>query len=415
MADKIIPGIRSEIDKLETVIVHTPGSEVENMTPANAERALYSDILNLPVALEEYRQFKSVLDMYAGTLEVSELLRDVLDIPEARKKLITNVCDGTANCKLSRELEPLENDRLALVLIQGLPRKNNTLTNFLSDEKFSLMPLHNFFFTRDSASIHNNCVLISKMASQVRAREAGIMEVIFTHHPLFSGNIVSAANNTPELRYEGGDILTAREDILVIGKGLRTSSQGIDFLIDNIKKDRSKKKHILVQELPSKPESFIHLDMVFTFLDRDQCMVYEPLILKNNKYQTVRIDIENGKVSSIDYVDNLLSGLSSLGMDLAPLYTGGKEDLWMQEREQWHSGANFFAMGPGQILGYERNQYTMDELNRNGYDIVSAEDIINGKTKKPDSGKFLISMKGSELARGGGGARCMTMPVKRSS
>ena len=48
--------VQSEIGKLNGVIIHTPGEEVENMTPENAERALYSDIINLSIARKEYKQ-----------------------------------------------------------------------------------------------------------------------------------------------------------------------------------------------------------------------------------------------------------------------------------------------------------------------------------------------------------------------
>ncbi len=417
MNNTITPQIFSEIDTIGTVIIHTPGPEVENMNPENAERALYSDILNLSVALQEYRQFSAVLAKFAQCLEVSDLLREVLDIPAARKSLLNNICLGTEQKNINRELEELNTKDLADVLIKGLPKTPDTLSNFLSKERFSLKPLHNFFFTRDSAVVHNNSIFVSKMASMVRAREARIMEIIFTYHPSFSNKIITPSKDIPaaeKIRYEGGDILSAREDILLIGKGMRTSSQGIDFIIDNIKQDKSLKKHILVQELPSAPESFIHLDMVFTLLDREYCMVFEPLILKKNKYQTVRIDIENGKVKSINYVDNLPAGLKSLGIDLKPIHTGGTRDLWIQEREQWHSGANFFALGPGKVLGYARNEYTMDELNNHGYKIITANELLNGSIHPSDDSKFVIALDGSELARGGGGARCMTMPIVRT-
>jgi len=139
----------------------------------------------------------------------------------------------------------------------------------------------------------------------------------------------------------------------------------------------------------------------------------EPIILKNNKYQTVHIDIENGQVKSIQYIDNLLSGLESLGMSLKPIFTGGTKDLWIQEREQWHSGANFFALGPGKVLGYSRNEYTMEEMNKHGYEIIKAKDFLDGIRVPGSNDQFVIALEGSELARGGGGARCMTMPIVR--
>jgi arginine deiminase len=100
-------------------------------------------------------------------------------------------------------------------------------------------------------------------------------------------------------------------------------------------------------------------------------------------------------------------------MDLKPIICGGTKDLWIQEREQWHSGANFFAVGPGKVIGYGRNVYTMEEMNKNGYEILQAKDIIEGKKDAGKYEKYVVSLDGSELPRGGGGARCMTMPVRR--
>ena len=417
MNERINIDVKSEIDPLKTVILHTPGPEVENMNPENAERALYSDILNLSVARKEYTQFSKVLSHFAQTLEVSDLLEEVLELPVAREALIHSIADESNNERLINRLEMLNTQELSVALIEGLNKCNDNLTNFLRKGRFSLMPLHNFFFTRDSAVVFGNDILISKMASKVRARESFIMDIIFNYHPFFQKATLTPDKNTGNwrnIRYEGGDIIIAREDILVIGSGLRTSTQGIDFITDTVKTP-GEKKYILVQELPSEPESFIHLDMVFTFLDKNQCMVFEPVILKSNKYHTVLITVDNGKVSNIEYVSNIPAGLKKLGMDMQPVFCGGTKDEWVQEREQWHSGANFFTLAPGKVMGYGRNTYTMEEMNRNGYEIIKAKDLIENKVSVENTKKFVIALEGSELSRGGGGARCMTMPISRKS
>ncbi|NPA45091.1 MAG: arginine deiminase, partial [Chlorobi bacterium] len=192
----------------------------------------------------------------------------------------------------------------------------------------------------------------------------------------------------------------------------RTSSQGIDYIskfinsTDNI-------KHIIVQELPETPESFIHLDMVFTLLDNDRCMVYEPLIMKKSKYATLHLIIENKKIKSIKEVSNIPSILNDLGMPVKPISCGNGKFQY-QEREQWHSGANFFAFAPGKIIGYERNTNTIEALNNDGFEVLKATDVISGKKNVDDYKKVVVTIQGSELSRGGGGARCMTMPIRRT-
>ena len=420
MTSRIKTSVNSEIGKLEAVILHQPGSEVENMTPVNAERALYSDILNLPIASREYQQLKGVLDTVCTTLEVADLLEEVLHSGESKNKLIAKICTNESVSELHPVLLEAQPKLLAKLLIEGIALEKNNLTNYLSNERFLLRPLHNLFFTRDSAMGLNDSMLIGKMANVVRDREALIMDAIFNSHELFETKVINLGEYTrhgkpvKSLTIEGGDFQVAREDVFVIGTGIRTSSQGIDFLIEQLQLDSAKKYHLIIQELPSSPESFIHLDMVFTFLDRDSCMVYNPIITELNKFRTIHIKIEGGKVAQISEQPNILIALKKLGIDLKPISCGGKEDLWVQEREQWHSGANFLAIAPGKVIGYERNSHTVDELHRNGYEVIKAIDIINGIKKVDDYSKCVITIVGSELARGGGGARCMTMPVRRS-
>jgi arginine deiminase len=409
----------SEFGQLEGVIIHTPGLEVEEMTPENAERALYSDILNLSVAGDEYSTFKGVLNKITQTFEIRDLLSDILNDVLVKTALLTAICGNEGAMEILPKLSDQNAPEIARQLIQGVYLERNNLTRYLSQERFSLRPLHNFLFTRDASMTFGNEVLIGKMASKVRDREAIIMEAIFNHHPMlntFTINPNTSENirNYPDISIEGGDFQVGREDVLVIGTGIRTSTQGIDFILEYIKSKKDSLKHVLIQELPDTPESFIHLDMVFTFLDIDACMVYEPLIMGTNRFHTIHIQVENGEVVSIEEEKNLPKALKKLGIDMKPVKCGGGIDSWTQEREQWHSGANFFAFAPGKVIGYERNIHTIEQLNRSGFQIVQAKELLSGMCDIPE-GKCVITIPGSELARGGGGARCMTMPVRRKN
>lgn len=407
--------VNSEIGTLEGVILHTPGSEVENMTPETVQKALYSDILNLDVATYEYNQFRGVLEKYTNTYQVRDLLKEILKDEKVKSELVHSICDHERVGKLKSKLINLDSESLTTALVEGVEITRDNLSKFLTKERFELSPLHNFFFTRDASIAVGNEVLISKMASRIRDRESLIMEAIFDFHPLFDTQTVNSASSRhvcKEFSFEGGDFIVAREDVLLIGTGSRTTPKGIDFIIDHYKNSKQK-QHIIVQELPYEPESFIHLDMVFTFVDKDTCVIYEPLIMHSSRFLTIHITIENGKVRIVEE-ENIPEALRKIGMDIKTINCGGTKDIMIQEREQWHSGANFFALGPGQIIGYGRNIYTIEELSRHGFEVIRAKDIIRGNEEIKKDQKCVITIEGAELSRGGGGCRCMTMPIRRS-
>ncbi|RKZ14388.1 arginine deiminase, partial [bacterium] len=226
MAGKFPIAVDSETGRLTGVVMHEPGSEIANMTPENAERALYSDILNLAVAADEYAQLKGVLEKRTRIFGVKDLLADILLNPQVRSELVARICaaeDMPAIADMLADCEPRELSRL---LIEGVPLVKDNLSRFLSRDRYSLPPLHNFFFSRDAAAVVGDRVLVSRMANQVRGREACIMEAIFDYHPDLGATTVNPAllgGSGPTAPLEGGDVLVAAPDILLMGLGARTS------------------------------------------------------------------------------------------------------------------------------------------------------------------------------------------------
>lgn len=401
--------VSSETGTLRAVLLHRPGVEIERMTPLNAAHALYSDILNKPIVDHEYANFSGVLEKWTDVYYVEDILEKLLDDSEVRRHLVEESCDmDDCDDDLSEKLMGLPSKKLADILIEGY---EDPEWDGASDDRYLLKPLYNLFFTRDASSTVYNRVLINSMSFEVRERETLIYEAIFKH--FFKVDTLNAMAWDRDARTEGGDVQIAAPDLLCIGQGIRTNTKGIKYLAQTFAKERER-FNILVQELPKSPESFIHLDMVFTFLGKHQCMAFEPMLKKTGLFagkDTTLITIEKGNISYTK-VPNIVKGLQSLGWDIEPVIGGGC-DPWNQLREQWHSGANFFSLGDGKIMGYRRNTHTIDALDKAGFAVLNAEDIVSGKVDMHSYEKFVAAFPGSELPRAGGGARCMTMPILR--
>jgi arginine deiminase len=338
------------------------------------------------------------LNKWTKTYQVKELLAEILLNKEVKSSLVSKILAAEKKEELFAELIDKDNTELATILIEGYKKGNG----------FALNPLYNLFFTRDASSSVYDKVLIHSMSTDVRDRESFVMEAIFKNR--FSTETINP-RVCEGAHTEGGDVLIAREDVLFIGNGCRTNKAGIDFLTKYYAA-RKERQHIIVQQLPEKPESFIHLDMVFTMLAKDRCMIYEPII-KNSlgKFAVTHIEIDNGQIY-YHQRNNMLEATKKLGFDFEPVLCGGDDYLY-QDREQWHSGANFFALGEGKILGYARNTHTIDALNNAGFEVLRAEDVCEDKVNMRDYERFVVTFDAAELPRGGGGARCMTMPIKR--
>lgn len=408
--------VSSETGRLRAVLLRKPGIEIERMTPFNATQALFSDILDKPTVDTEYGLFSGILERWTNVYYVEDILKELLSDDAIRLHLVGESLRHDRRTSQQQQvvsglydyLMALDSPQLAHVLIEGYEKEH---WDGFSDDRYLLKPLYNLLFTRDASATIYDRVLINSMSFEVRERETLIYEAIFSK--FFGVKLLNAATYNHHARTEGGDIHVAAPDLLCVGEGIRTNAKGIDFLAQTFAREK-KHMNILVQELPKEPDSFIHLDMVFTFLSQHHCMVFEPLLRKEGLFDgkaTTLISIDNGKISYRP-VPDIIRGLTMLGWDITPVYCGGA-DSWVQLREQWHSGANFFALGDGKVMGYRRNTHTIDALDRAGFAVLNAEDIISGKTDMNKYDRFVAAFPGSELPRAGGGARCMTMPILR--
>jgi arginine deiminase len=401
--------VNSEIGKLQHVLVHMPGPELEKVTPENAHTFLFSDILNMQVAQKEYGYFKRVLQKVTEVHEVADLLTDILRDENVKNGLVERICKVEDKGFLAAYLKALPAEDLSRQLIEGVRLDDVT---FINKDPYALLPIPNLFFMRDASFTMFDNIMISNMATTVRARECMILNSIYNLHPLFDTKVINPAlsyETHGEGTVEGGDVQIIRDDVVICGLGSRTNMHGVEALVEHLK-TKPGVKHLIFQELPLTPESFIHLDMVFTMLDVDRCMIYEPVIM-NSAYKTFHITVDGQKAIGKE-VPDLLTGLKELGIDLEPVYCGNRNNDWAA-REQWHSGCNFFCFEPGKFIGYGRNQHTLEALNNAGFNIVTASDVANGRANLDNVKKCIVAFEGNELSRGGGGARCMTMPVQR--
>ena len=408
--EKIKVNVTSETGRLNAVLLHRPGVEIEKMTPVNAHEALYSDILNKNIVDEEYRYFCGVFERCTKVYYVADILEKLLEDNKLGESLIRMSCQAEGCDYLADEILMQDPKTIARELIEGFPYRKGKDPERFAERRYVLRPLYNLFFTRDASSTVFDRVLINSMSFDVRKRENLIYKAIFQHY--FGCEVMNAQEWDCNAHTEGGDVQIGGSNLLCIGEGIRTDAKGIEFLAETFK-NRSK-FNIIVQQLPHHPDSFIHLDMVYTFLDRDRCMMYEPMLRKTNEFSgkaTTRIEIDNGKIKYHD-CKNMLEALKQVGLDMEPVFCGG-DDVWTQQREQWHSGANFFALAPGKVIGYRRNSHTIDALDRAGFSVLKAEDVAEGRVSIDDYSRCVVTFAASELPRAGGGARCMTMPINR--
>lgn len=407
--------VTSEIGQLEEVIVHRPGLEVELMSPDAAQEALFDDTISYPRAKQEHKQLTAALSQFAQVYEVQELLAETLANATARTELVQQLCTGYRCEHLAAGLLDLPSEQLAHQLLVGVPQQPITLAAFLENAPYALPPMYNFYFMRDASMCVNERVIIGAMANHTRWGESLAMKAIFTYHPRWAGSPIAfdgTARQDKAVTVEGGDVTVLREDLLIIGQGERTSVAGIDQLLEKFAAT-DQIRHVIVQPIPSR-RAYIHFDMVFTMIDRDLCVVHEPVVQGDYKLPPILFELHPTRSPRITRHPDLLTLLADLGLPLTAIPTGGHVPLY-QAREQWQKGTNFFALAPGKIIGYARNERTYETLETHGFQVVAGSDLLAGKIDLTQPGRIAVAMTGAELSRGGGGCRCMTLPIRRKN
>jgi arginine deiminase len=406
--------INSEIEKLKRVVIHSPGREIESMSPDTARSVLYNDIIPLSIVAEEHAQLADFLALCCEVLQIGELFTEVLESGEVRKEFL----DLERRFPVGRrreELDALPPAELARASIWGLKKRSGDLDTYLCEREFDLFPLPNLYFTRDSGMVYREGLITGSMARGVRSTEALIMDLIFRHHPLFEGRprLFDGAHQSDTGAYlEGGDFHVFAEGILLLGVSERTTPAGIDNLVRRIVEVYPEKLTVFVVILPRK-RATIHLDMICSQIDTGTFMVYEPYILGRNRLRVVRMDAAPGRDPRFTEEPGLLEGLERAGYPLKPVACGG-DDPVVQQREQWMSAANLFAFAPGKVIGYSCNDKSFERLSAEGFTVKAASDFIGGGDRISDYDRLAVMIDAVELARGGGGIRCMTMPIERA-
>ena len=405
-------GVASETDTLRRVIVHTPGDEMERVDPAQRLDLLFDDILYLEHAQREHLVMCAVFEKIVGqsdaVLEISDLLHETLLEEDARFDLVDQLVRIVQIANLQafeQDLKNLDPDDLHRFVLTGE-----------SPLALHALPLPNLLFTRDLAAVVNGHIVISYPATAARARESLVIGLILRHHPAFAAHRENLIELPPGVTFEGGDLLVASEEVVLIGLSERTSFGGVMAVAQQLF-DRTPVEHVVMVDVP-KRRSYMHLDTVFTFAGRDTCVVFPPLFLYDDPGNVVHFQPGDAPGRFVSEVRPRLKGIleALLGHSLTFVPCGG-EDRLSQEREQWTDGANFFAIAPDVVIGYERNAGTFAEMQQHGYRIVEATDFLLEHANQPYASgeKVAIKLGGTELSRGRGGPRCMTMPITRTA
>ncbi len=414
--------VNSEIGRLLRVITHRPDEGIGRISPRHAEELLFDDIVYLPKMQEEHDIFTRILKSFLGdgnVLEVEQLVFEALEnSAEKKNKLLDKVQAYEELPKRDREiLDALDNKELTETLITGYCSSKDVI---LFD------PIPNFIFTRDIAVTVNDHVIVTKAAKEARHRENLLTRLIFWAHPYFealhdSGKVINLNNidlfppsrTGEQVSVEGGDMMTAHSDYLLVGSSERTTGYAIDLLKETLF-SKNVVKNVVQINIPS-ARSCMHIDTLFTQIDVNDVVAYKPFIVDGNGSNVI-VHRKDGSAKVYPSVKEFY--LNELNANMRFILSG-KGQSPFQEREQWTDGCNLVALKPGVAITYDRNIMTGEAFREAGYATIGAVDFLDkvdkGEIDPEKVEKTIINLPSGELSRARGGSHCMTCPIERIS
>ncbi|SHJ58342.1 arginine deiminase [Paramaledivibacter caminithermalis] len=405
---KAVLNVRSEIGKLKKVLLHRPGKEIENLTPDLMDRLLFDDIPYLEIAIKEHDIFADILrnngvevvyleDLAAEAIAddeiknkfVDEFIKEVKIMSSKKEAVIKEYLLGFSSNKdmIAKMMEGIRTEEIKF------NNKSSLVDTIESNYPFVIDPMPNLYFTRDPFATIGKGISLNHMKTVTRNRETLFSKYIFKYHKDFKdADIPFWYNREEDTSMEGGDQLILSDKVIAIGISERTNAASIEKLAKRIFESDETFDTILAFDIPKK-RAFMHLDTVFTMVDYDKFTIHPEIEGPLTVYSLSKGDGPEDLIIEKETMELNEILKKYLGLDSVTLIRCGNGNSIDAAREQWNDGSNTLAIAPGEVVVYSRNYVTNRLLEENGIKIHV--------------------MPSSELSRGRGGPRCMSMPLFR--